>query len=117
MLYQNLSTQLVEDRTRLTKLEITIKKMEQERIMSFGCNMLAKLFDKLENSCISQQKQKQNDATQTSVYVTSTKYTRAAQNLDQSKFMAITKLSKNCFKIAQSYPKVSISNQSLNLFE
>ena len=123
MLYQILTTrvdELVENKKRLIKLEEEIRRLEQDRIMSSGCNMLVKLFDKLENSCISNKKSKQsssNDSTPTSHYATSIKYTRAAQNLDQTMFIAITNLSNNSFRISQSYPKASISNQSLNLFE
>lgn len=123
MLYPLLKTrvdELVRDRKRLIKLEEKMKKLEKDKIMSFKCNMLMKLFDKLKNSCISSKKTKQsssNDPTPTSNYATSVKYMKAARNFDQTKFIAATNLSNNNFRIAQSYLKINVSNQSLNLFK
>lgn len=76
MLYHIFKTcvdELVKNRKRLIKLEKKMRRLKQNRIMSFGCNMLMKLFNKLKYFCIFNKKSKQsfsNDFASTSHYAT-----------------------------------------------
>lgn len=99
MLYEILSDEVAE----LKKDQIAFNKA---RIQAYGCNLLTKLFDKLEKK----NKSALESSSSSSNYTTSTKYTRMAERLDKTKFLKETKLPSKSYDVARLYPKVSISN-------